>query len=56
MESKDHDERERSQNGICSLEWIAMAMDAARRYREAEQLGKPPLDDDQDDRVERETH
>jgi hypothetical protein len=56
MESKDHDERERSQNGICSLEWISMAMDAARRYREAEQIGKAPHDDDQGDLVERETH
>jgi hypothetical protein len=36
MDSKAQDERERSKNNICSLEWIALAMDAARRYKEAE--------------------
>ena len=48
MDSKDHDERERSKNSICSLEWIALAMDAARRYTEAQQLGQRPRDDQVD--------
>jgi hypothetical protein len=41
MDSKDHDDREPSKNTICSLEWIALAMDAARRYKETEQT-RPP--------------
>jgi hypothetical protein len=39
MEAKDHAESESSQNIICRLEWIAWAMDAARRHKEGEQLG-----------------
>jgi hypothetical protein len=45
MDSKDHSEREQSKNNICSLEWIAWAMEAARRHKDAEQLGAPPRDD-----------
>ena len=36
MDSRDHDEREPGKNEICRLEWIAMAMEAARRYKESE--------------------
>lgn len=32
-----------TKNTICRLEWITMAMDAARRYKESEH---PPQDDD----------
>ena len=45
MEGKDRVERAPSKNNICSLEWIAWAMEAARRHKEAEQLGNPPPDD-----------
>jgi len=37
MEAKDRTESESSQGIICRLEWIAWAMDAARRHKEAEQ-------------------
>jgi hypothetical protein len=46
MDSKDHDERDTSKNNICRLEWIAWAMDAARRHNEAEHLGLVPKDQD----------
>jgi hypothetical protein len=36
MDSKDPAEREPIKNSICSLEWIAWAMEAARRHKEAE--------------------
>jgi hypothetical protein len=39
MDAKDHTERELANNSICRLEWIAWAMDAARRHKEAEHLG-----------------
>ena len=39
MDPKDCPEREPIKNNICSLEWIAWAMEAARRYKEVEQLG-----------------
>jgi hypothetical protein len=39
MEAQDRTERESEKNSICRLEWIAWAMDAARRHKEAEQLG-----------------
>ena len=39
MEAKDRTESESSQSIICRLEWIAWAMDAARRHKEAEHLG-----------------
>ena len=38
MEAKDHTESESDQNIICRLEWIAWAMDAARRHKDTEQL------------------
>lgn len=38
MDSKDRDEHSQPKNEICRLEWIALAMDAARRYKEAEHL------------------
>ena len=46
MDSKDHHEREPNKNNICSLEWIAWAIDAARRHKEAEPLGLEQRDDD----------
>jgi hypothetical protein len=42
MDAKDHVERDSHENSICRLEWIAWAMDAARRYKEAEHLGIEP--------------
>jgi hypothetical protein len=42
MDAKDHVERDSPENSICRLEWIAWAMDAARRYKEAEQFGIAP--------------
>jgi hypothetical protein len=46
MDAKDHGERSPAKNSICSLEWIAWAMEAARRHKEAEHQGPPrPLDD-----------
>ena len=45
MDGKDLVERAPDKNNICSLEWIAWAMEAARRHKEAEQLGIPAQDD-----------
>jgi hypothetical protein len=45
MDGKDRAEPATGQNSICSLEWIAWAMEAARRHMEDEQLGEPPEDD-----------
>jgi hypothetical protein len=42
MDGKDRVERAPTKNNICSLEWIAWAMEAARRHMEAENLGEPP--------------
>ena len=42
MDAKDHVERDSHENSICRLEWIAWAMDAARRYKEAEHPGIEP--------------
>lgn len=41
-EARDSDS---TRNTICRLEWIAIAMDAARRYKESEHS---PHDDDAD--------
>lgn len=41
MDAKDHGEQAADNNNICRLEWIAWAIDAARRHKEAEQ-GQPP--------------
>jgi hypothetical protein len=46
MDAKDHTERELHENTICRLEWIAWAMDAARRHKEAEHLGVAPRQGD----------
>lgn len=55
MDAKDRAERA-PENNICRLEWIAWAMEAARRHKESEHLGQDPeprertfLPDDQDD-------
>jgi hypothetical protein len=45
MDGKDRVEQAPSKNNICSLEWIAWAMEAARRHKDAEQLGAPSGDD-----------
>jgi len=37
MDAKDHREQQGTQNGICRLEWIAWAIEAARRHKEGEQ-------------------
>ena len=34
MEAKDRNEADSNENGICRLEWIAWAMEAARRHKE----------------------
>lgn len=39
MEAKDRSESESTDNSICRLEWIAWAMDAARRHKDAEHAG-----------------
>ena len=46
MDAKDRTERELDKNTICRLEWIAWAMEAARRHKDAEQLGGPPQEPD----------
>jgi hypothetical protein len=48
MNAKDHTERELADNSICRLEWIAWAMEAARRHKEAEHLGVSPGQSDRD--------
>jgi hypothetical protein len=45
MEAKDHRETQPSKNSICRLEWIAWAMEAARRHKEAELSGSVREDD-----------
>jgi hypothetical protein len=42
MDAKDHGEHSYEKNSICSLEWIALAIDAARRHKEDEQRDAPP--------------
>jgi hypothetical protein len=37
MDARDHGEHAADTNGICRLEWIAWAIDAARRHKEDEQ-------------------
>ena len=37
MDAKDHREQPETENGICRLEWIAWAIEAARRHKEGEQ-------------------
>jgi hypothetical protein len=42
MDAKDHSEQALERNGICRLEWIAWAIDAARRHKEDEQRQPEP--------------
>jgi hypothetical protein len=42
MDAKDHGEHSHEKNNICSLEWIALAIDAVRRHKEDRQRGSPP--------------
>jgi hypothetical protein len=37
MDAKDHGEHSHDKNDLCRLEWIAWAIDAARRHKEEEQ-------------------
>ncbi len=41
MDAKDHGEQSVDKNSICRLEWIALAMEAARRHKQTEQLQLP---------------
>ena len=41
MDAKDHHEQQGTESGICRLEWIAWAIEAARRHKEGEQQ-RPP--------------
>ena len=41
MDAKDHGEQAHDKNNICRLEWIAAAIDAARRHKEDEQREPP---------------
>jgi hypothetical protein len=45
MDGKDRVAQAPNKNNICSLEWIAWAMEAARRHMETEHLGDPPQND-----------
>jgi hypothetical protein len=47
MDAKDHLEQPRTQNAICRLEWIAWAIEAARRHKEDERQRpeSPPRSD-----------
>jgi hypothetical protein len=42
MDAKDHGEHSPDKNSICSLEWIALAIEAARRHKEDEQRETAP--------------
>jgi hypothetical protein len=42
MDAKDHGEQTANKNEICRLEWIAWAIEAARRHKDAEQLESAP--------------
>ena len=54
MKQTDAHNRDSSKNTICRLEWIAMAMDAARRYKASEQA--PHGDDARSERNVDEEH
>jgi hypothetical protein len=41
MDAKDHGGHLHYKNSICSLEWIAWAIDAARRHKQDEHRGPP---------------
>jgi hypothetical protein len=42
MEATNHGERTTDEHSICRLEWIAWAIEAARRHKEAGQAPPPP--------------
>ena len=42
MDAKDHGEHSLDKNNICSLEWIALAIDAVRRHKEDQQRESTP--------------
>lgn len=42
MEANDHSQHSADKSNICRLEWIAWAIDAARRHKEDEQRSAPP--------------
>ena len=44
MDAKDRGEPTANKNSICSLEWIALAMEAARRHKETVGVA-PELDE-----------
>jgi hypothetical protein len=41
MDAKDHGEYFADKNNICRLEWIAAAIEAARRHKHSEQREPP---------------
>jgi hypothetical protein len=41
MDAKDHSEFSADKNNICRLEWIAAAIEAARRHKQDEQRDPP---------------
>jgi hypothetical protein len=43
MDAKDHRDPTSTQSNICRLEWIAWAIEAARRHKEDEQRRPPPI-------------
>ncbi len=47
MDAKDHGEHTANRTNICSLEWLAWAIDAARRHKDDEQVETrvPPIAD-----------
>jgi len=36
MDAKDHGEQQKTEHDICHLEWIAWAIEAARKHKEIE--------------------
>jgi hypothetical protein len=45
MDAKEYGEQPGTRNGICRLEWIAWAIEAARRHKENEHQRTVPHDD-----------
>lgn len=41
MDAKDHSDLSADKNNICRLEWIAAAIEAARRHKQDEQREPP---------------